>query len=138
MSLAVIEKALAIITATNDGNDLAPRDVTLVETAVNGRLNQNGEAAFEELYRNVTKAGGYTVPWFHGIEHLTLDQQGYVRWRGHPVEHYESPYCYSDDARQSAQEVARRCQLLESMGQTPTNHNVIWTWPADEPAESSA
>lgn len=137
MDLTLIEKALTIITATHDGNDLAPQDLKLTEMAVNGRLNEKGTTAFEELYRNVTKPEGYTFPWFHGIEHLTRDQQGYVRWKGRHVEHYDYPYCYSDDARTSAQEVARRCRLLESRGHTPDVHNVIWTWPMDEATERS-
>ncbi len=44
------ERALAIIQATNDGNTLAPRDLKLVELAVNGFLKEDGERSFQKLY----------------------------------------------------------------------------------------
>src|SRR5207237_975931 len=132
MEGSLIDKALEIIRATHDGNDLSPPHLKLVESAVNGFLTEQGKLAFEELYRNATKPGGYTVPWFHGIEHLTRDHQGYVRWKGHQVEHYDSPSCYSEEARQAAEEVARRCRILESRGETPTTQKVIWRWPAED------
>jgi hypothetical protein len=126
-----IDKALEIIRVTHDGDDLSPPHLKLVELAVNGLLNEAGELAFEELYQNATKPIGYTVPWFHGIEHLTRDHQGYVRWKGLQVEHYDSPWCYSDQAREAAEEAARRCQLLESRGEVPSTEKVIWRWPEE-------
>jgi len=122
------EKAIEIVQATEDGNRLSPSHLKLVELAVNGFLNEAGEVAFEELYRNAMKPAGYTVPWFHGIEYLTRDHAGYVRWKGTTVEHYDSPWCYTDDARGAAEEVAQRCRLLESIGETPTTYKVIWRW----------
>src|SRR5437016_9064775 len=46
------DKALEIIRATHDGNDLSPPHLKLVESAVNGFLTEQGKLAFEELYRN--------------------------------------------------------------------------------------
>jgi len=94
---------------------------------VNGRLNELGEAAFEDLYQNVLK--GYKPPWFHDIEHLTRDHVGYVLWKGKVVEHYDSPWAYSADAKKETEELARRCRILESRGEIPTTHNAIVTWP---------
>jgi hypothetical protein len=54
------EAALEIITATNDGDDLAPHHLKLVEMAVNGFLNDTGQQAFEELLATVR--AGYTKP----------------------------------------------------------------------------
>jgi len=122
------EKACAILQKTNDGDDLDPRHLKLLEMAVNGFLNEEGVKAFEELYTNVQD--GYQKPWFHGIEHLTRDHVGYVLWKGKRVEHYDSPWAYSAKAKKSAKEVARRCRILESRGEIPTAHNVIWTWPS--------
>lgn len=124
----VIERAIEILRRTNDGDDLAPEHLGLVELAVNGRLNDAGTLAFEELYRNAIKPEAYTRPWFHGIEHLTRDQQGYVLWKGKQVEHYDSPWCYSEEGKQSAEELARRCRHLESLGEDPDNHKIIWRW----------
>jgi len=122
------EKACAILQKTNDGDDLDPRHLKLLEMAVNGFLNEEGVKAFEELYTNVQ--AGYKKPWFHGIEHLTRDHVGYVLWKGKRVEHYDSPWAYSAKAKKSAEEVARRCRILEARGEIPTTHNVIWTWPS--------
>ena len=131
MSNSLIDNAIEILRATHDGNDLAPPHLKLVELAVNGFLNDQGKFAFEELYRNALKPEGYTVPWFHSIEHLTRDHEGFVRWKGRQVEHYDSRSCYSEEARIAAEEVARRCLLLESRGETPTTENVIWRWPIE-------
>jgi len=122
------EKACAILQKTNDGDDLDPRDLKLLEMAVNEFLNEEGKKAFEELYTNVQ--AGYKKPWLHGIEHLTRNHVGYVLWKGKIVEHYDSPWAYSTKAKKSAEEVARRCRILESRGEIPTTHNVIWTWPS--------
>jgi len=54
------EAALEIIIATNDGDDLAPQHLKLVEMAVNGFLNDKGQQAFEDLLANVRS--GYTPP----------------------------------------------------------------------------
>ena len=122
------EKACAILQKTNDGDDLDPRDLKLLEMAVNEFLNEEGKKAFEELYTNVQ--AGYKKPWLHGIEHLTRNHVGYVLWKGKIVEHYDSPWAYSAKAKKSAEEVARRCRILEARGEIPTTHNVIWTWPS--------
>ena len=127
-----IDKALEIIRATHDGDDLSPSHLKLVELAVNGLLNEAGTLAFEELYQNATKPTGYTVPGFHGIEHLTRDHQGYVRWKGLHVEHYDSPWCYTDQAGVAAQEIARRCRLLESRGEVPSAKKVVCAGPSKE------
>jgi len=122
------DKACEILHKTRDGEDLDPQHLKLLEMAVNGFLNDEGKAAFEELYTKVQ--AGYQKPWFHGIEHLTRDHVGYVLWKGKRVEHYDSPWAYSAKAKKSAEEVARRCRILESRGEIPTTHNVIWTWPS--------
>jgi len=121
------DKACEILHKTRDGDDLSPPDLYLLQEMVNDRLNEAGKRAFEELYQNVLK--GYKPPWFHGIEHLTRDHVGYVLWKGKRVEHYDSPWAYSADAKKNAEEVASRCRILESRGETPTTQNVIWTWP---------
>jgi hypothetical protein len=74
MSNPLIEPTLEILRATRDGDDPAPEHLALLQGAVNGRLNERGEAAFQELVENVR--GGYVKPWFHGIEHLTIDHSG--------------------------------------------------------------
>jgi hypothetical protein len=129
MSANISELACDILRATQDGEELAPPDLKLVELAVNGFLSQAGEAAFLELHRNATKPEGYTVPWFLGIEHMTRDHQRYIYWKGVLIEHFDHDHWQQDGWRQrmkdSAEALAARCRALEAQGITPTSHNVI-------------
>ena len=127
MSQSMTDKACEILHKTRDGDDLSPPHLYLLQEMVNDHLNKEGEVAFEELYQLVLQ--GYKPPWFHDIEHLTRNHEGYVLWKGRMVEHYDSPWAYSADAKKQADELARRCRILESRGEIPTSHNAIWTWP---------
>lgn len=108
MSNPLIEPALDILGATRDGDDLAPQHLELLQDAVNGKLDEKGQAAFQGLIENVQS--GYKPPWFHGIEHLTIDHEGYVSWRGQRVEHYTPSWAYSDEDKQQAEELAEWCR----------------------------
>jgi hypothetical protein len=119
-----IERALAIIRATKDGDALAPRDLKIVELAVNGFLNEEGEKLFQKLYEDVA-AGTYRWPWYKEIEHLTLDHEGYVRRKGREVEHFELAYAYGARSTEYAKEIARRCAFLEEHGVEPTTHAIV-------------
>lgn len=118
--------ACEILRKTNDGDDLDPQHLWLVQEAVNGFLNDQGWEAFQELYDNALK--GYKHPWFHGIENLIRRQSGYVYWKGHQVEHYDSPWCWTDDGKKSAEELAARCRHLENIGVEVNTGNAIWHW----------
>lgn len=133
LSESVCDKACEILRRTNDGDDLSPEHLWLIQEMVNGHLNELGEQEFEKLYRSVL--AGYRKPWFHGIEHLTSDHEGYVRWKGEVVEHYDSPWRWTEEARKQAEEVARRCRHLESIGVAPSTATVIWLWENYRPAE---
>ena len=98
------EMACEILQATNDGVDLDPQHLWLVQEWVNETLNEKGEQTFHELYQNVKQ--GYKPPWFHDIENLLRCQNGYVYWKGKQVEHYDSPWAYSSEGKKSAEELA--------------------------------
>ena len=116
--------ALEIIQKTNDGNDLAPEHLSMVEAAVNGWLTESGEVAFQQLYESVVK--GYVKPWYHNIEHLTQDHEGFIYWKGEHVEHYS--FQDYEKADEEAHELSRRCKILESRGIKPTAITAIWKW----------
>ena len=126
MSNPLIESALEILRATRDGDELAPEHLALLQGAVNGHLNEKGEAAFQQLVENVQS--GYKPPWFHGMEHLTIDHEGYVSWRGKRVEHFEPDYAYTEKAKQEAEELAERCCQLEAEGKPVNKFNVVLNW----------
>lgn len=127
MSKNYSEMAIEMLRATRDGETLAPVDLKLLEMAVNGFLNEAGDVAFCDLYARVS-SGEYCPPWFHGIEHLTRNHEGYVFWKGFEVEHYSGTSVYSEDGRQAAIELARRCRHLEAIGETPNCTKAIWRW----------
>jgi hypothetical protein len=126
MSKPIIELAIEIIAATHDGDDLAPHHLKLVELAVNGYLSEQGEVAFNELVENVR--AGYQKPWFHDIEHFTIDHEGFVYWKEKQVEHYTPRWAYSEDAQRQAQELARRCLHLEAIGVQVNAATTIGHW----------
>ncbi|MBZ0296795.1 MAG: hypothetical protein K8L99_29815 [Anaerolineae bacterium] len=130
MTQSLHEMAIDILRQTNDGDDLAPEHLKLLEMAVNQGLSEEGETAFHALYENVQQ--GYTRPWFHGIEHLTIDHEGFVYWKGNQVEHYSPSWAYSDEAKVQARELAQRCLLLERTGREVNTTNVIWNWDKGE------
>jgi hypothetical protein len=129
------DKAVEILQRTDDGDDLTPQHLALVEAAANGWLTEEGQRAFEELHSNVLS--GYQRPWLHGIENLTIDQQGYVFYKGQEVEHYELGYAYSERSLVSAKELVRRCEKLEGLGVPITSGNVVWRWEQFEAIDAT-
>lgn len=120
------DMACEILAATNDGDSLSPRDLKLVEMAVNGFLNEDGYKAFSELSEKVR--AGYKPEWFHGIEHLTLNHEGYVLWKGQIVEHFNRPWAYGEEAAAYCKEIARRAKSIEVGGAAVSERTVVWGW----------
>jgi hypothetical protein len=125
--LTTIDKAIVILEKTRDGDDLDPKLLGLVELAVNGHLNNVGKDAFEGLYLEVTN-GTYKRPWFHGVEHMVIDHEGFVYWKGNKVEHFTPRWAYTASARKQAVELGRRCKILEGKGIVPSTGNAVWDW----------
>ena len=123
------EKAQYILQNTSDGNMLAPKHLKLVEMGINGLLNGNGKKAFDELYDLVS--AGYVEPWFHGIEHMTKDHNGYVYWRGHDIEHYS--YHSFEEEKRNALKLGERCRELERWGYPVTLNNCMALHDGEKP-----
>jgi hypothetical protein len=121
--------AIEILQKTNDGNDLDPGHLYLVELAVNGFLSEKGETAFSNLHKQVTSSEGYKKPWFHGIENLTRDHAGYVYWKGVEVEHYDyfGKGAYEHESW-AASDLADRCEFVEVMGFPVNIRTVIFEY----------
>lgn len=130
MTTSLADAAIDILQRTRDGEDLDPAHLKLVELAVNGMLNETGLALFRELHAQVQR--GYVKPWFHGVEHITRNHEGYVLWRGKPIEHFSGDYAGSDEAATYVKELARRCAILEAQGITPDTNHVVWRWTDDQ------
>lgn len=108
------EQAIEILEKTHDGNDLCPSHLKMIENAINGFLSEEGIKAFNELHHQ-TIIYGYKKPWFHGVEHVTLDNDWYVYWKGIRVEHY-SLNVPSIDWTKTAEEFASICKDMEAKG----------------------
>ncbi len=134
MEETTCDKACEILSKTNDGDDLSPEHLYLLQEAVNEHLNELGVQEFQKLYESVL--AGYQKPWFHGIEHMTQDHEGYVLWKGNAVEHYDASLRWTAEGKKQAMEVAERCRHLESIGVKCTIGNVIWLWDKHAPAET--
>lgn len=128
--MTTCDMAISILRETNDGNNLAPEHLSLVEGAVNGWLTEQGVEAFQDLYKQV--AAGYKRPWFHGIEYMTRDHEGYVYWNGREVEHFSFRNFQKEE--NAAQELADRCRHLEAIGIEVSCRNAIWHWEKYAPA----
>ncbi len=126
--MSTSKKAIEILQRTNDGDNLSPLHLSLVEGAVNRFLNEKGSKAFEELHSQCISEEGYKQPYFHDVEHMTIDHTGYVYYKGNRVEHYDSPWAYSEDAKVALVELKRRCEILESQRKEVNTTNVIWKW----------
>jgi len=75
----LLDICIDILKKTNDGEKLSPPHLRLVEIAANNGLSEAGEIALNKLHQNVL--AGYKPDWFHDIEHLTIDHEGYVYWK---------------------------------------------------------
>jgi len=69
------EKAIEVLQLTNDGDDLGPQDLSLLQSAVNGHLTETGLSAFDQLHE-CCRTGSYQRPFLFGLEPLTQDLDG--------------------------------------------------------------
>lgn len=129
------ERAIIILQKTEDGDLLGPKDLKIVELAVNGLLSAAGQEAFESLYTKVI-LGSYRSPYkspYFGIAGLRIDPSGFVYWKDQLVEHYSAPWCWSREARQYANELAEACHLTEAQGKEINWATVSRNYPSKKP-----
>lgn len=119
--LSIIDTCMEIIRLTNDGNDLAPGHLALIQAACNRGLTEAGEVALEELHASAVR--GYTKPWHFGVEHVTKDHEGYIYWRGKQLEHYS----HSDAEKEceDTRALAAACLALEVQGKEINLRNYL-------------
>jgi hypothetical protein len=128
-----IDKALEILRLTEDGNKLSPSQLYLLQLAVNNHLNELGQQEFNKLHQKVLD-GNYQE-FFHDIEHLTQDHEGYISWKGIPVEHYS--FRDYEKEKAAAQDLAAMCRHLESIGVEVSWGNVLSGWWKYKPEEQA-
>ena len=124
--MTLIDKVLAILEKTHDGDDLTPEHLKLTEYAVNGFLNESGIEKIEEIYQAV-KNGTYERPAYLGVKYMDRDHEGYVYFKGQEVEHYSSFWAYSLDAKTHLKCLQQRCLFLEAKG-VPVTRALQCSW----------
>lgn len=120
-----MEECIEILSLSNDGDALDPRDLRLVEEVVNSgkdALTQKGQERWNSLLRDL-RGGGYRRPWLYGIEHLTQDHQGYVYWKGVSVEHYS--HRDAEAGRRDASKLSEVCQFIERTGKAVSSSEIM-------------
>lgn len=133
-----IEKAIAILGGTHDGNDLSILELKLCELAANNCLSEKGQVVLDELYEAVS-SGQYhkrDQAWHFGVVGLTKAASGYIAWKGITIEHYTFQDVEKEHA--AAIELGKRCQMLEAKGfpvcsRTATQPEIFSPAPADTP-----
>ena len=129
------EEACQILERTDDGNTLAPEELSLLQGAVNDVLNEYGEKIWKELHTAVMKETfiPFKDRWFRGIVDITADLAGaggglWILYKGKQIEHYDMPWAYTEEALTSLIELKKRCVTVEESGQEINTTNVIWKW----------
>ncbi len=135
------ETCCNIIEATKDGDELSPHELKLIEDGVNGFLNDEGYKALKDLHNSVIVEKTF-IPFnkrsFRGFEHITTDSKGaggglWIYWKGIYIEHYNTPYAYSDEGLEELKELERRCLSLEGRNIEVNSNTVIWGWKEETP-----
>jgi hypothetical protein len=69
------------------------------------------------------------VPLYGIDTRLRIEYDGYVYWKGLQIEHYSGTALHgTEENKEQARELIRRCELLESRGTEVTTTSVIWNW----------
>lgn len=112
-----INQAMDLLRLSNDGEDLPPEDISLIQQVVNSGLDaltKEGQEYWNNLHQSMVD-GTYIRPWLHNQENLLKDHEGYVTWKGIKIEHYS----FRDWEKEatSAKELASICREIENRGQ---------------------
>ena len=131
--MSISEQAQAILESTSNGANLYPADLKLVQSVISGSISEAAEIAIYELYDTVVRNNSYPR-WFHGIQFLTQDHEGYVYWRGQHVEHYS----FKDEIaeKQAAERLATDCKSLESKHFKVTSRTVLCKAALEAPVDT--
>jgi len=131
---SLIDQGIEILRDSQDGEDLDPAHLSLVEAAVNNNLTERGVQAFHQLHAEVT-AGKYTKPWLCGVEHVTRDLQGYVYWKGNHIEHFTFSAMDAVRLKAITQHLAEKCQHIEALGLPVRGKTYFNDWLAEMPTD---
>lgn len=116
MTMNKFDKTYTILLSTNDGDDLSPFHLRMIELVINNGekiLNEDGLVEWNKLY-NDCKNKQYTKPFHFGVEHMTKDHTGFIYFKGIQVEHFS--HSSGEDELKDTQELADWCMDQEKQG----------------------
>lgn len=111
-----IDKAKEILRQTDEGYNIAPHELKLVDRALQGYVHDDSQEQLDYLYTTVMD-GSYQYPWHMGVEHMTLAHSGDIRFKGQPVDHFNPLTAYSLAAKSDLEKLQQYCLFLESKGE---------------------
>jgi hypothetical protein len=110
----------------DDGRPLLGIPTMLVSDKYEG--HHSPRIVTKAAYDTYWKARAESQAWFQGIEHMTLDDDGYLRWKGRTVERFDPDFAQTDAAKGKARILAARCRHLEEIGEPVNKKTVVLTW----------
>lgn len=117
-----------ILQLSNDGEDLSPTHLKLIENSVNFGLNEQGKIVLDGVLKAL-KDGTYKAPWLLGVKGMTQDHEGYIYYHGAHVEHYTNRYFKNEaEIKEKLEELKKRCETLKKNGLQVSCGNAIWLW----------
>ena len=109
------DMVIEILQRTDDGNDLAPFHLRLMEIVANKEVSETGLEELEKVYQSVCE-GRYEKPFLYGIPHITRDHDGYILYKGKIVEHYSN--MSPEEERRRLEKLAADCEKADMAGMT--------------------
>lgn len=126
------EKAQAILQATGAGDKLAPQHYHLAELADHGvPLGPHQQAELDGIYAKLPE---YAPPFLHGVEHMTIDREGTLYYKGVAVDYGALAWTATLGGRADVVRVQDQCRFLEAQGIQPTTQEILLNWGAHDKA----
>jgi|APSaa5957512535_1039671.scaffolds.fasta_scaffold00325_80 hypothetical protein len=121
-SKSIGDQVTEILHNTNDGDDLSPSHLHLLQIAMNGGISEAGEVELQKVYKEV-KDGNYEPDAFYGIKGMSQDHEGYILWHGKQIEHYsfDDPH----EEKESAEILHANILDLEKQNKEITSGNIL-------------
>jgi hypothetical protein len=109
-----------------DGREIHGIPTMLVSDQYEG--HHSPRFVLKAAYDAYWKARAQAPAWFHGIENMTLDADGYLRWKGRTIERLDPDFAQSKAFRGRARILEARCRHLEERGEPINKRTVVLTW----------
>jgi hypothetical protein len=109
-----------------DGREIRGIPTMLVSDHYEG--HHSPRFVLRAAYDAYWKARAEAPTWFHGIEHMTFDDDGYLRWKGQTIERLDPDVALSEAFKGRARILEARCRHLEERGEPINKRTVVLTW----------